>query len=94
MNWIVLLGYYFWIFFSIFVLLFVRFSVVSYYDNEPIKLPGWGILISIIVMFIPILNILLSISFLCAMISENKVKSSVIKFFKNLWIVKILAKEY
>ena len=52
------------------------------------------ILVYLIVLFIPLINIIASIGWLCCWLDEGHVKDSTVKWFNNLWIVKILAKEY
>ena len=94
MNWFVFIFYHFWILFSIFAILFIKFCVNDRWDNKPIKLPGWLYICLFVAMFIPIVNIIGSIAYLCCYIDDGKIKPGVVKWWNSLWIVKILVKEY
>jgi len=93
MNLILFIAYWFWILLGIFSFFFVKFCVVDYNDNK-LKFAGWLILVYLIVLFIPLMNIIASIGWLCGWLDDGHVKDSTVKWFNNLWIVKILAKEY
>ena len=62
--------------------------------EEPVKIYGWLYMLLIVFAFIPIINMAEFICLWCVFGSEYYVKESVIKWFNNLWIVKILSKQY
>ena len=68
-----------------------------YSDNiveKPVKLYGWIYILLIMFSFIPLINIGEIICIWCIFGTEYHVKQSVKKWFNNLWIIKILSKEY
>lgn len=62
--------------------------------ENPVRLYGWLYMLLIMFAFIPIINMAEFICLWCVFGSEYYVKEFVKKWFSNLWIIKILSKQY
>jgi len=62
--------------------------------EEPVKIYGWLYILLIALSFIPVINIGEIICLWCIFGVECHIKQSVKKWFSNLWIIKILSKQY
>lgn len=85
--------YYIWIIFGILSVLFVKTNVVDRYD-KPITFPGWVYFLYFISLCIPLINVATSLIILQLSLEDGYIKKNTKKWFKNLWIVKILVKQY
>ena len=71
-----------------------RYSNSDDIIEKPVKMYGWLYMLLIMFAFIPIINMAEFICLWCVFGSEYYVKESVKKWFSNLWIIKILSKQY
>lgn len=86
--------YYLWTIVSILTFILCKNIFVDKYSNESIKFPGWLILIFLFLCLLPLFNFCMCIVFWVIFSDEGKIKKGFKTWWNNLWLIKILSREY
>ena len=92
-NLVVFWSYSFWIYLDIIIYFFCKLSFVDR-NNKSIKYPGWFIILLVLFAFIPVVNWAIGIIILAISASDYYIRDGFKKWWNNLWIIKLLVKEY